>query len=124
MADKSILVVEDDGLIALRITELLTKAGHRVLDPLPSGEEALERLANPPYPDLILMDIGLMGKLDGIETVRRIRGRLDIPVLFLTAYSDDRRIAQAINMKAEGYILKPFGERDLLLSVERALLSR
>jgi len=121
MTDKSILVVEDDGLIALRISELLTKAGYNVRDPLPSGEEALEELASPPYPDLILMDIGLMGKLNGIETVRKLRERLDIPVLFLTAYSDDRRIAQAINLKAEGYILKPFGEKDLLLAVERAL---
>jgi CheY-like chemotaxis protein len=121
MPDESILVVEDDGLIALHMTEILTKAGYRVRDPLPSGEEAIEQLRTPPYPDLILMDIGLIGNLDGIETVRRIHGRLDIPVLFLTAYSDNRRIAEAISLNAEGYILKPFGEKELLFSVQRAL---
>ena len=121
MTPKSILVVEDDGLIAMRISEFLTKAGYLVRDPLPSGEEALQELTHPPYPDLILMDIGLMGEIDGIETVRRIREHKEIPVLFLTAYSDDRRIADAIGLKAEGYLLKPFVEKDLLLSVERAL---
>jgi len=121
MAGKSILVVEDDGLIAMRISELLSRAGYLVRDPLPSGEEALEELPRPPFPALVLMDIGLMGKIDGIEAAKRIREKIDVPVLFLTAHSDDRRINEAIALRAEGYLLKPFVEKDLLLSVERAL---
>ena len=121
MAHKSILLVEDDGLIAMRVSEVLSKAGYDVRDPLPTGEEALEELSHPPLPDLILMDIGLTGHIDGIETARKIREVTDVPVLFLSAYSDNRRIHDAIAIRAAGYLIKPFGEKDLLMSIERAV---
>jgi len=117
----TILIVEDEGLIALHISEILANAGYRVADLLPSGEDALEYLSKTPPPDLILMDIGLAGNMNGIETARRIREHSDIPVLFLTAYSDQIRIREAGEVSTFERIRKPFTEKDLIAAVETAL---
>ena len=117
----TILIVEDEGLIALHISEILANAGYEAPDPLPSGEDALEYLRNSPLPDLILMDIGLAGEYNGIETARRIHEHSDIPVIFLTAYSDQIRIREAGEVSAFERIRKPFTEKDLIAAVETAL---
>src|SRR5665647_1618669 len=88
MNDPSILIVEDDSLIALYLQELLQNAGYNVPDPVASGEEAIEHVRTCPLPDLILMDITLDGKLNGIETARQIEKISDIPIIFLSAHSD------------------------------------
>jgi CheY-like chemotaxis protein len=119
MTDKSILIVEDEGLIALHLMEILTNAGYRVREPVPSGEDALGQVERVPRPDLILMDITLDGQLDGIETALRIRKRYDIPVIFLTAHSNDIIIARAKEASPGGYIIKPVIEKDLLAQVEK-----
>jgi CheY-like chemotaxis protein len=80
MKDPSMLIVEDDGLIALHLQELLRNSGYNVPGPVASGEEAIEYVRTSPLPDLILMDITLDGKLNGIETARQIRKISDIPV--------------------------------------------
>ncbi len=121
MTGESILIVEDDGLIALRMQELLKSSGYRVSDPVASGEEALERLSLP-LPDLIIMDIGLVGKIDGLEAARRIRSRFDIPVVFLTAYADDQRIARARDISPYGYLVKPFRDDKLISTIQGALI--
>ncbi len=121
MAAAEILIVEDEGLIALHIGEILEKAGYRVLDLFPSGELALQYLSTSHRPDLILMDIGLGGKIDGIETSRRIRKDLDIPIIFITAYSNQNRMNEARSISPDGYLLKPFREKDLLAVVGQAL---
>jgi len=121
MTQKLILVVEDEGLIALHLMEILTNAGYRVLEPVASGEEALRQLGNSPRPDLILMDITLDGSLDGIETTRKIRKMCTIPVIFLTAHSNSLIISRAKEVSPCGYIVKPVMEKDLLEHVERAL---
>ena len=120
MTGESILVVEDNGIIALQIGELLEKNGYRVSGTTAYGEEAVE-LAKKNFPDLICMDIELMGKIDGIETARRIHEHADIPLIFLTAYSDSRRLARATETAPYNYIVKPFDERELLVAVEMAL---
>ena len=117
----TILIVGDEGLIALHISEILAHEGYRVADLLPSGEDALEYLSKTPPPDLILMDIGLAGKMNGIETARRIREHSDIPVLFLTAYSDQIRIREAGEVSKFERIRKPFTEKDLIAAIETAL---
>jgi len=118
----TILIVEDEGLIALHISEILANAGYMVADLLPSGEDALEYLSKTPPPDLILMDIGLAGRMNGIETARRIRENSDIHVLFLTAYSDQIRIREAGEVSTFERIRKPFTEKDLIAAVETALI--
>ena len=121
MNDASILVVEDDGLIALRSQELLTKSGFTVSDLFASGEEVLEYLESAILPDLILMDIGLAGTMNGIQTARMVREKYDIPVIFLSAYSNDQRIAEAKDVSPYGYIIKPFVENQLLGCIREAL---
>ena len=121
MTKPSILVVEDDGLIALRSHELLTKQGYSVPEMFASGEDLLDHLDCSGPPDLILMDIGLDGKIDGIETARRVRERYNVPVIFLTSYSDDQRIARAKEVSPHGYIIKPFVERQLMEKIGAAL---
>jgi CheY-like chemotaxis protein len=121
MTPPLILIVEDEGLIALHLMEILTNAGYRVLEPVASGEEALMQLEERAPPDLILMDITLDGCLDGIETTRQIRKRYSIPVIFLTAHSNSQIITRAKEVSPCGYIVKPVMEKDLLEHVERAL---
>jgi CheY-like chemotaxis protein len=121
MTGESILIVEDDGLIALRIQELLASSGYRVPEPIAFGEEALGRVLQT-IPDLIIMDIGLPGEIDGLETARRIRTRLDIPVIFLTAYSDDQRLTRAREISPYGYLVKPVSDENLLGSIQSALI--
>ena len=120
MTPPLILIVEDEGLIALHLMEILTNAGYRVLEPVASGEEALMQLEERAPPDLILMDITLDGCLDGIETTRQIRKRHAIPVIFLTAHSNSQIISRAKEVSPCGYIVKPVMDKDLLEHVERA----
>src|SRR5512137_2202769 len=107
MSGESILFVEDEGLIALHITELLEKAGFRVIGPMSSGEMALRAAGESPVPDLVLMDLKLGGQLDGIETARLIRERIPVPLIFLTAYSLDRTRERIQGLAPEGYLTKP-----------------
>ncbi|MBI1396153.1 MAG: diguanylate cyclase [Betaproteobacteria bacterium] len=120
MSKARILIVEDEGVIALDIEHHLSVAGHNVVGIANSGEKALER-AMTLRPDLILMDIVIKGDMDGIETARRIRARLDVPILFLTAFSDEATIARAGTTAAHGYLLKPFRPDELRAALVMAL---
>lgn len=120
MTGESILVVEDNGVIALQIGELLEKNGYRISDMTAYGEEAVA-MAGKKRPDLICMDIELMGKLDGIETAHKIHEYANIPVIYLTAYSDSRRFSRAMETAPYNYLIKPFTERELIASVQLTL---
>jgi CheY-like chemotaxis protein len=117
----SILVVEDDGILALSSHQLLTKSGYQVPEMFASGEDLLDYLEHSVRPDLILMDIGLDGMIDGIETARRVRNQYDIPVIFVSSYNDDRRIARALEVSPYGFIIKPFVDRKLMECIGTAL---
>jgi len=117
--DKSILIVEDEGIIALHLMETLINAGYRVFEPVSTGEEVLKLLEVSPQPDLILMDITLDGILDGIETARLIMQQYQIPVIFLTAHSNGSVVTKAKEVSPQGYILKPVLVEDLLQNIER-----
>jgi len=117
--DKSILIVEDEGLIALHLMETLINAGYRVFEPVATGEEVFKLLEVSPQPDLILMDITLDGILDGIETARLIMQQYQIPVIFLTAHSNGSVVTKAKEVSPQGYILKPVLVEDLLQNIER-----
>ena len=121
MTGEIILIVEDEGLIALHLSELLEKAGYHVSAPAYSGEMVLRELGTSPLPDLVLMDIALAGSLDGIETARQIRQQYPIPVIFLTAYSNQNRIDEAQKVSPFGYLKKPVLEDELLGAISRAL---
>lgn len=121
MTGEAVLVVEDDGLIAFHLKEVLEKAGYRVIGLAYSGEMVLKALEEDPKPDLIMMDIGLAGSLDGIDTALEIRKRFPIPLIFLTAYTSERTIERMNEVAPEGYIVKPFLDRELLAVVEKAI---
>lgn len=121
MTGETILIVEDEGLIALHLTELLENAGYNIAGPAYSGEMVLRDIASAPLPDLILMDIALAGSLDGIETARQIRSKYPIPVIFLSAYSNQNRIDEAHAVSPFGYLTKPVMQDDLLAAIRGAL---
>jgi DNA-binding response OmpR family regulator len=114
MTGETIQIVEDEGLIALHLTEILENAGYRVADPAYSGEMLLNALEKSKKPNLILMDIGLSGALDGIETARQIRLRYSIPLIFITAYTSESMRVRMLEVAPDGVIIKPFVDTELL----------
>jgi len=116
----SILVVEDESIVAMDIRNSLAGLGYSVMGCVPSGEEAVAMVAQS-RPDLVLMDIRLQGEMNGIDAARRIMELYEVPCLFLTSYVDREILSQAIGLNAVGYVLKPFEERELGVAVEMAL---
>ncbi len=115
-----IIVVEDEGVVALDIKRHLENFGYEVVGIYSTGEEALENVSEQD-PTLILMDIRLQGDIDGLQTAEIIKERYGIPVILLTAYADERTLERAKNIEPFGYIIKPFKERELRTTVEMAL---
>jgi PAS domain S-box-containing protein len=120
MANERILVVEDESIVAKNIQSRLKKLGYNVLALVSSGEEAIRR-AEQTQPDLVLMDIVLKGDIDGVEAAKEIRARLNIPIIFLTAYADDNTLERAKIAEPFGYLLKPFEIRELRSVIEIAI---
>lgn len=120
MSKAVILVVEDEALIARDVQNTLRDLGYDVPAIAASGPVAIAR-ADELRPDLILMDIRLQGEMDGIEAAREIRARLDIPVIFVTAYADANTLQRAKLSEPYGYVLKPFDERELAINIDMAL---
>ncbi len=112
MMGKSILIVEDEGILAIELESYLSLCGYNVVGIAASGERALE-LADHKMPDLILMDIKLRGKLDGIDTAVMIKEKYDVAILFLTAHVDEATIDRASNVNPVGFIRKPVQSRDI-----------
>ena len=120
MAKTSVLVVEDESIVAKDIQQSLIKLGYNVVGTASTGEKALA-LANELRPDVILMDIMLKGPMSGIDASAEIKKNLSIPVIFLTAYADESTLSKAKVTEPFGYIIKPFKEIDLHTSIEMAL---
>lgn len=117
-----IMVVEDDMIIAADISMQLTQLGYNVSAILPKGEDALAQLQHS-QPDIILMDVGLKGDLDGVDTAQEILNNYEIPVIFLTANSDPETFRRAKHTRPFAFITKPFEAIDLERSLE-LLVSR
>ena len=115
-----ILVVEDELILAEHIRHNLIGLGYRVPDAVVSGADAL-RQAGALRPDLVLMDIKLPGEMDGIAAAAQIRARFDIPVIYLTAFSDNVILQRAKVTGPFGYVIKPVETRELHATVEMAL---
>ena len=115
-----ILVVEDETIVGEDIRRRLETLGYTVSAVVSSGEEAIKE-AEGNDPDLVLMDIVLKGDMDGIEAAELIRTKCDIPVVYITAYADEKLQQRAEATKPYGYILKPFEDRELHTTIEMAL---
>lgn len=120
MKQSTILVVEDERIVAADLRGSLQDLGYRVPAIATSGESAI-KMAIQYHPDLILMDIFLDGDMTGIEAAGLIHLVLDVPIIFLTAFSDTAIIEQAKIVEPYGYILKPYGEQEVRTSIEIAL---
>ncbi|MEW5867709.1 MAG: response regulator [Chloroflexota bacterium] len=120
MAKAKILICEDDGIIAIHIRNSLVDLGYHVVTIVTSAEEAIST-ALEYSPDLVLMDIRLNGRTDGIEAAERIRQQMDIPIIYLTAYADEATLRRAKITEPHGYLLKPFEDEDLRVTIEIAL---
>jgi DNA-binding LytR/AlgR family response regulator len=112
-----ILIVEDEMLIGAKISMQLTNLGYEVTGILPRGEEAIIHVEEN-KPDIILLDIHLKGKLDGIETALQIKKIADIPIIFLTANSDEATFNRAKISKPQAFISKPYKQLDLQRAIE------
>lgn len=120
MSSARILVVEDEQLVALDIKHSLESFGYKVVDTVSSGEMAITQ-ANALRPDLVFMDIMIEGPIDGITAAAQIKDSLDIPIIYLTSYSDDATLRRARVTESYGYILKPFETSELRVATEMSL---
>lgn len=106
--------------MAKDIEVCLKKIGYEVMGTFSKGEKVIPAMEKE-KPDLVLMDIMLAGDVTGIEVSKQIKDRYDIPVVFLTAYADEKTISKAKVTEPYGYVIKPFKEIDLRTSIEMAL---
>jgi two-component system cell cycle sensor histidine kinase/response regulator CckA len=120
MTKARILIVEDEAIIARDLSQMLKKLGHTILDAVMTGEEAIAKAANL-RPDLVLMDIRLPGKTDGVAAAIRIREEQEIPIMFLTGNTDEATLERAKAAAPLGYLPKPISERELRVWVEMGL---
>ena len=118
-----IMVVDDETIITMQLEKRLTSMGYEVSGAAFSGESAVD-MAQRLRPDLILMDIVMPGQLDGIDAAEAIKAEQDIPVIFLTAYTDEQFIERAKHVEPFGYIVKPYHERELKAAIEVALYKK
>lgn len=120
MPPAKILIIEDDRVVARDIRQQLTRMGHTVVGSTGRGEDAVGLALNA-EPELVLMDIRLEGSVDGIDAAQQIRERCRIPVVFLTAYSDDETVKRATVTEPFGYLLKPYEDSQLRTIIDMAL---
>ena len=120
MSKINILVVEDESIVSKDIQNSLKKLGYNIVGATATGEEAIT-LAEETKPEIVLMDIMLKGEMSGIEAAIKIKEKLSIPIIYLTAYADESTLNKAKITEPYAYILKPFKEIDLHTSIEMAL---
>lgn len=115
-----IQIVEDERIVAEDIQRSLKRLGYTVSSVVSSGKEAIQKTEEE-NPDLVLMDIVLKGPMDGIEAAEQINSRFHVPVVYLTAHADEKKLQRAKVTEPYGYILKPFDDKELHTTIEMAL---
>jgi two-component system, cell cycle response regulator len=116
----SILLVEDEGLIAADLEDTLTRLGYRITGIASEGTQAIE-MARELHPQLVVMDVGLRGEVDGIEAACAIQEESPVPVIFLTGHTDSETLQRAVRSGPLGYLIKPFQEAELRGAIEVAI---
>jgi CheY-like chemotaxis protein len=120
MSGEKILLVEDDDVIAKVADWRLKNLGYTVCGRATTGAEAMELVVNA-KPDLVLMDINIRGDVDGIETAKMIKDGFKIPVVYVTSHSDGPTLDRAKATHPDGFIVKPFDDKDLRVAIQLAL---
>jgi DNA-binding response OmpR family regulator len=117
------LIVEDETLIAEELKERLSRLGFSVIAAVDTADEGIA-IATREHPDLVLMDIRLRGKKDGVQAAKEIRARVDVPIVYLTAHSDRLTVERAKVTDYDGFLLKPFQRHELQMTIEVAMKRR
>ena len=120
MPKVSVLIVEDEGIVAMNTKLALIGMGFDVLPIAISGTSAL-KIASVNKPDVVLMDIRLRGKIDGIETTIRLKEKMDVPVIYITAHTDEQTVARAKKTKPSSLLQKPVDDNTLKKAIRKAL---
>ena len=115
---KKILVVEDEAIAAKLLTNFLSREGYEVLDVIKNGNYVTKAVKKN-NPDLILMDIMLQGKKDGITAMKEVREFSKVPVIYISGYSDDKTIKNALETGSSNYFTKPYKSRELAKAIKR-----
>ncbi len=115
-----VVIADDERIVAADLRRRVMALGYTVVGVVGSGEEAV-RVSLEQRPDLVLLDIGMEGAYDGITAAANIRAEVDVPVIFITSYSDKETLRRAKEIGPFGYVLKPFDERELATTIEMAL---
>jgi CheY-like chemotaxis protein len=118
----TVLIVEDESIVALDMQNRVRKLGFEVPAVVSSGEDAIQKTTEV-QPDVILMDINLDGAMDGVEAARRICDLFDVPIVYVTAYADEDTRARAALTRQFPFLIKPFEERELQSAIETAIHS-
>lgn len=120
MIKTKILIVEDETIVALDIKSAIKKLGYEVTDTVTNHDDTLKSIGED-KPDIILMDIHLENSLDGIQTAHDIQKNANIPIIYLSAFSDDETISRAIETNPVGYLIKPFKREELKSTIQLGL---
>ena len=120
MSKETILVIEDETIVGMELKDDLERLGYQVPEVVANGEDVVQAVARH-HPDLLLMDVRIAGSVDGIEAAFQAKAEFDIPVIYLSAYSDPETLRRAALTMPEAYLLKPFDEKELAANVELAL---
>ena len=120
MGNRKVLVVEDESLIARALTKILNKFNYDIIG-IANDSDAALRLLSETKPDIILMDIRIDGKLDGIQTAELIIANYDIPIVYMSSLDDQKTIDRAKQTQPFGYVTKPFEEKDIKIALEMSL---
>lgn len=120
MMSARILIVEDESILALDIEDMLTCLGYEVAGIAIDAEEAIAAIRHSP-PNLVLMDIRLQGEVDGIEAAHQIWDQFELPIIFLTASTDERTLKRIRAVHGFGYVIKPFEMKKLEMAIATAL---
>src|SRR5262249_53667965 len=116
----TVLVVEDEGVVALDIAAQVGALGYDVVGTAASGKDAIEK-TRAHRPDVVLMDVRLQGEMDGPAAAEQIHAWSDVPVIFLTAFADDATLGRIREDDPSAYLLKPFDERELGMALHTVL---
>lgn len=114
------LIVEDETLIAEELCERLSRLGFSVIAAVASADEGIA-IATREHPDLVLMDIRLSGEKDGVQAAQEIHQQVDVPIVYLTAYSDQLTVDRVKKSAYDGFVLKPFRGRELQTTIAVAM---
>lgn len=120
MSKYKVLIVEDDPMIAESLSDILEVLGHEVIGTAENADRAIE-LCNEQEPDIALLDIQIGGDIDGVDLAEMINDEFDLPFIFTTAFADSNTISRAKERGPFGYLVKPYGVKDLNAAIEVAM---